>query len=304
MRYALPGSALVHACILGAALFGFVSPEAEDAPAPAPVRVSIVALSTVTSNSTEVLESDASVSAVSAGSVAETVEPLPSQPVPTVEPATSEPIVPQQVDRVEPDTVDATETPPPPEAVAPLEASEIVELAADTIEPLQTASIEPVAVEDLKVPPVPRMLSFQRPSTPTPRAEIHQRRQPRPQAAPSRRGSGGENQADAVASAGSAAASGQGSGGEAEVARYPGMVIGELRRALRRTGSTRGEVIVRFTVSANGQLAAASIATSSGNDAIDSAGLATVQRAAPFPPIPPAAGRSTWTFDVPLAFGG
>ena len=33
MRYALPGSVLVHAGILGIALYGFAWPEAEDAPA-------------------------------------------------------------------------------------------------------------------------------------------------------------------------------------------------------------------------------------------------------------------------------
>src|SRR5690606_3327021 len=116
---------------------------------------------------------------------------------------------------------------------------------------------------------------------------------------------GGRNQADAVAAAGApAAASGQGSGGQAEVARYPSVVIRELRRALRRSGSGRGEVVVRFTVSAAGQLAGVSVARSSGNQAVDAAGLATVQRAAPFPPIPPGAGRSSWTFDVPLAFEG
>ncbi len=320
MRYALPGSALVHAGILGVALIGFAWPEAEDAPAPAPVSVSIVALSTVASNSTEVVESDSTVSAVSAGSAVETVEPLTPEAIQPVEPI-SEPVAPQQVEEIEPETVDKAAPPTPEQAIAeavePVNIPELQELASTdveavesaltAVEPLQTAAIEPVSVEDLKVAPVPHTLSFQRPSAPTPRPEAQPRQQPQPrrEAPPSQAGNGGQNQADAVASAGAAAAaSGQGSGGQAEVARYPSIVIGELRRALRRTGSSRGEVVVRFTVSASGQLAGVAVASSSGNNAVDAAGIATVQRAAPFPPIPPASGRGSWTFDVPLAFGG
>jgi protein TonB len=62
--------------------------------------------------------------------------------------------------------------------------------------------------------------------------------------------------------------------------------------------------VVRFTVLANGQVTDLGIGRSSGNGAVDQAGLATVSRAAPFPVIPNAANRSSWTFDVPLAFGG
>jgi protein TonB len=61
---------------------------------------------------------------------------------------------------------------------------------------------------------------------------------------------------------------------------------------------------VRFTVLADGSVAGISIGRSSGNAAIDQAGLATVSRAAPFPPIPDGANRADWTFDVPLEFRG
>jgi periplasmic protein TonB len=61
-------------------------------------------------------------------------------------------------------------------------------------------------------------------------------------------------------------------------------------------------VHVTFTVAASGAAGGIGIARSSGNTAIDQAGLETVARAAPFPAIPSGAGRQSWTFTVPLAF--
>ena len=35
---------------------------------------------------------------------------------------------------------------------------------------------------------------------------------------------------------------------------------------------------------------------------LDQAAVETVQRAAPFPPIPPETGRASWPFTVPMSF--
>lgn len=307
MQYALPGSALVHAGLLSLFLIGFNWSDVEDAPAPAPVSVSIVALSTVATNSTQVIQSDATVTALSSGSAEDTIEALAPESIEPVEPQTA-PVPPEELMPLGSD--DPTE-PSSAEPVQPLVAPATVELTTDSInpidatstpvEPRQTASIDPVSVDDFKVAPVPKTLSFERPSTPTPRP-LAQPPKPR---TPGPTGNSGQSQADSVASAGApATASGDGGGGQAEVARYPSVVISKLRRALRKTGSSRGEVVVRFTVTASGQLADVSIARSSGNSTVDQAGIATVQRAAPFPAIPSAASRNSWTFDVPLAFGG
>jgi protein TonB len=91
--------------------------------------------------------------------------------------------------------------------------------------------------------------------------------------------------------------------GNAAVSNYPGTVTSKLRRALRR-GRLRGEVLVSFVVASNGSVTGVGIGRSSGIAAVDKAGMDTVRRAAPFPPIPADAGRSTWAFNVPLAFGG
>ncbi|MBZ9654427.1 TonB family protein [Phyllobacterium lublinensis] len=92
--------------------------------------------------------------------------------------------------------------------------------------------------------------------------------------------------------------------GNAAVSNYPGTVTSKLRRALRRQGRLRGEVHVQFVVASNGSVTGVDIGRSSGNAAVDKAGMDTVRRAAPFPPIPADAGRSNWAFNVPLAFGG
>ena len=345
MRRALPGSALVHVAVLGTALVGFSWPEGEDAPAAEAVTVNIVAMTSVSANATEVLQSDATLNLVSSGMAASalpTIEPVEPEPVQLLaEPVTAlppEPRTPASTEAISPTSSDevAPIEPPPlvpvdtrtqPTAVEPqtpdpiqsateaepleittevasLNSTAVSSLAAQPPAATPPPALEPLSSEDLKTAPIPQTLSFERTSRPTyPRQP---RQQSRPSASqPSQSGNGGANNADAVASAGGAAQqAGSGSGGDAEVARYASQVLGKLRRALRRSNGPRGEVLIRFTVQANGQVSSIGIGRSSGNAAVDQAGLATVNRAAPFPPIPPQANRSTWTFDVPLAFGG
>lgn len=95
--------------------------------------------------------------------------------------------------------------------------------------------------------------------------------------------------------------------GNASVSNYPGKVYAKLRRSLRypseaRRKRIRGEVHVRFTVSRSGGVGSIRVARSSGSALLDGAALETVRRAAPFPEIPAAAGRSSWSFTVPLSF--
>jgi protein TonB len=315
MQWALPGSALVHAAVIGLALIGFAWPEPDDAPAAEAVSVSIVTLLNVSANATELVQSDSTVNLVSSGSVAaaspiESLEPETVTPIAPVQPAAQQPL---RSDPIEPGPVDTVELEPP----EPLMANPTIELAelsstalsaqtSQAVAATPTPTLEPISSADLKTAPIPQTLSFERPSQPTrpnPAPAQPKPRAPAPQ--PSQSGNGGASNADAVAAAGSAAQqAGAGNGGDAEVARYPSEVLGRLRRALRSNSSSRGEVVVRFTVLANGQVSGISIGRSSGNAAVDQAGLATVTRAAPFPPIPAQANRSNWTFDVPLAFGG
>jgi protein TonB len=95
--------------------------------------------------------------------------------------------------------------------------------------------------------------------------------------------------------------------GNAAVSNYPGTVVAKLRRALRYPSEARsrrlnGVAQVRFVVGGSGDVGSVGLAASSGSPVLDKAALATVRRAAPFPPIPEGAGRRSWTFTVPLAF--
>ena len=373
MRYALPGSALVHVAVLGAGLLAFAWPEPDAAPSMETVTVDVISVASVSSNQTSTIDSDASETLVSSGAEAtppttsETLEPIEPEPLtPTTPPtqpvaaATLEPTEPPPVETAEPPPVEAAEPLPPTPvetatavtpttatpvepvierletallstlAPSPLTATPLAPLPPPEAEtppepaqaavPVESSVIEPESATDLKVAPVPQTLTIKRTSEPTypdrPRqqqaSQRPQRTQPTPERTqpraepPAQAGNGGQNNADAVASRASASQQGNsGSGGNADVARYPNQVLSKLRRALRYprgAGGAAGEVQVQFTVSAGGSPSGIRIARSSGNAAIDQAGLDTVARASPFPPIPAGANRSNWAFTVPLAF--
>ncbi|GAA0777460.1 TonB family protein [Roseibium denhamense] len=91
--------------------------------------------------------------------------------------------------------------------------------------------------------------------------------------------------------------------GNAAVSNYPGKVYRQLLRAVRapRSGRPpRRDAQVRFTVNAAGAVSGIRLFQSSGSTAFDKAVQAAVRSAAPFPAIPPAANRSTWTFTLPV----
>ncbi|RJT32829.1 TonB family protein [Mesorhizobium waimense] len=127
-------------------------------------------------------------------------------------------------------------------------------------------------------------------------------------------GSGGQNEADARRGVAEGEADGKTTSksqggksgvGNASVSNYPGKVAAKLRRALRgiprsARAKARNDVQVTFVVSASGGVVGIRVARSSGSPELDAAALAVIRRAAPFPPIPADAGRSSWAFTLPL----
>jgi protein TonB len=117
---------------------------------------------------------------------------------------------------------------------------------------------------------------------------------------------GNEGNADTEAQAGrQAGAAGKSQeAGQAEVSRYEGQVQRKVARALRFPSGARDQGVaqVQFVVAASGAVSQVRVVRSAGSAALDSAAIEAVQRAAPFPPIPAAAGRSSWTFAMPLTF--
>lgn len=169
--------------------------------------------------------------------------------------------------------------------------------AAGNVEPLPPAaaaqSLQPLAPVP---PPEARAGRRRTDSSASPRR--------RPETAPAagrRRGSGGHGRRDAASGDGGTA----GGAGSAAVSGYPGRIRTRLLRALRSAAAggrrpMRGEAEVGFTIAGDGSVSGLRIVRSSGRAALDEAMLGAVRRAAPFPAIPPEAGRSSWSFQVPL----
>lgn len=219
---------------------------------------------------------------------AEPVEPAEAAPTQTkdVVPAEAEP--------------EPAEPPPPETAPKPIEKK-----AEKPIEEKPT----PKKVE---AKPEPRKKAEPRPAN---AAAIAKPDKPAPKKKQkSMAGNGGQNPGDAKRGApdgeakGNTTAKSKGkasSVGNASVSNYPGKVLAKLRRSLRgiprsAISRARNDVQVSFVVSASGEVGSVRISRSSGSPELDSAALAVVRRAAPFPPIPPEAGRSNWQFTLPL----
>lgn len=221
--------------------------------------------------------------------------PASAKPVQTAEVAPAIPVdraVPVELDAGAKNAADPVPTAKPP----------VVEPATPTVAQSATESpLIPVAVTQPAQPaarkPPPRP---ERPERPT------SRRRPAPAKPRSfaNAGSGGKTKASSQAAP--AFRSGAGAadqGGSAADTHYPGMVLAQLRRALRRPANGGfGEVKVGFTVLAGGGVADIHVVSSSGSAVLDEAAADTVSRAAPFPPIPSDAGRASWSFVMPLSF--
>lgn len=63
-----------------------------------------------------------------------------------------------------------------------------------------------------------------------------------------------------------------------------------------------GTVVVRFTVGPQGELISREVATSSGSKLLDDAAVASIDRAAPFPPMPDEAADGPMVVSVPFKF--
>lgn len=336
MRGAVPLSVALHAGILGVVLLaGFVPAGEVEAES---VAVDIVTLEvavvtqplTVPSEATETLVSvgtDAAAPETLVADLAEPVAPL-LPPVETAQPIPAVALMPIETeDLASAEILVATAVDAPdlqslaPQSVAP-EAIEVTRAAAvpaepAEIDPVEVASIAPLnaALTELKATPVPlprpigREAERQAEPAETPvktkPKKPTEKPAPKPQQLASL-GNGGADNADTQARKAAAGGKGKKSdGGSGATSKYPGQVQVRVSRATRYPASAKGgsgEAHVTFTVAANGGVSRIKLSRSSGNAALDDAALAAVERAAPFPPIPEDAGRTSWTFTVPVAF--
>lgn len=341
MRNALPASILVHVALLGGAWLALNWSPAPDETGVESVSVDIVSLEEFTSTATSTAQSSATESLVAAGAKAiepvettEAAEPVetavaePAEPV-EAEAEATDPVetasvqaAPTEHVEVE-ETVSAevlmaalTETAVPVEGLAPGSvsaiATQVTPTAPEVLEPIE--ELAPVAPSPLPRPKFETKVAEAKPEPKKPEPEKAEPEKPtkkKPLAEqpkktkPVQAGNGGKSNADVAASAPSGGKGASDAAGNAAVSKYPGQVQRALRRALRfpkGAGSARGEVQVTFVVSSSGAASQIAVSQSSGHAVLDKEAIATVKRAAPFPPIPEAAGRNSWTFTMPLAF--
>ncbi len=102
--------------------------------------------------------------------------------------------------------------------------------------------------------------------------------------------------------ASAAAAAGNGS-----AADYVAVVRAWLERhkrypRLARQRGTQGVAVVVFSIRADGTLLSHQVAQSSGHASLDRAAADMVERASPFPPVPPGLGGGRLTLTVPVDF--
>lgn len=112
-------------------------------------------------------------------------------------------------------------------------------------------------------------------------------------------GNGGENEADSAAAEAAGGQQGKVSTEGGNSAAYAGKVRAKVIKALKRPSGRydAGEVRVSFTIDAGGRLVDVRLTGSSGDDKVDKAALAAVNRAAPFPSFSEGGSRS---FTFPL----
>jgi protein TonB len=160
--------------------------------------------------------------------------------------------------------------PPPPEEVKPDELRDVIASEASTVEQQVVKTEEPPPIKE---PPPPEAVQAQ--SQPEQIAVVTQQ-------------SSGEAQ----------------SGGNAKMlGLYLGQVNDHVQRAkVNPRSSIAGTVIIRFTIGVDGKLLSKEIAKSSGSKVLDDAATAALDRAAPFPPIPPEVSIKPLAFTQPFKF--
>ncbi|MFA7306606.1 MAG: energy transducer TonB [Hyphomicrobium sp.] len=160
--------------------------------------------------------------------------------------------------------------PPPPEQVKPDELRDVIASDESSVVTEVVKTEEPPPIEE---PPPPEAIQAQ--SQPEQVAVVTQQ-------------SSGEAQ----------------SGGNAKMlGLYLGQINDHVQRAkVNPRSSIAGTVIVRYTIDVDGKLLSKEVAKSSGSKVLDDAATAALDRAAPFPPIPPQVSVKPLAFTQPFKF--
>jgi len=193
---------------------------------------------------------------------------------------------------VKPDTTTAADSPEARQAP--------VQTAAVSAPPKQIEAVDPGPVPP---PPIKPETPRQEPAVKD-RSTAAKPDRKAPEAAPDTRAGAGGKSARTAQKGGSQKQGADEAAGNSDVTNYPAMIHRRLVRAMRapRGGrKARQDALVRFTVASNGSVAGVRLVRSSGSTQFDRMVLKAVRSAAPFPPIPAASGKKSWTFTLPVA---
>lgn len=237
---------------------------------------------------------------------------------------------------ITPEQIEPEEFEPVPQEIAEIKPEEIVPqeiepMPIDPVEPLDVEPVSPETVETMEIQgaeveiaaiPIPEIKPEVEPEAkaeviePVPEKKVEKKPVKKVKKKVAKKaGEKGKSrqtatrgQVDGSADVKTASLGGQKKGnssraGNAAVSNYPGKIRREINRAKRRvSGGHSGSVVVSFVVSANGRATSIRVAKSSGVAVLDKAAADSIRRASPFPRIPEAAGRSSWSFNVPIVF--
>lgn len=297
MRWASAASVTVHlGLIAGAWLFLQLTPE-DLTFSEAAVSIDIISTEEAVTEPSDAV-SEESVNLVSAGMTQSASEPE------TAPPPVTEPVAPSNAPILERLDQAATiaDLEPTPEvittaSISPLAAVQPVE----SPEPVKIANLnpmpEPIVEDVVETPPVPAPRLVRKPVEKQ-KAEPVEAKKPKQVAS---LGNGGEAEADSAAKAAGGSTGKVVSAGKGAIDAYEGKVRAKFLKALRKPkDAKRGEVRVIFRLDANGRVIKSKLSRSSGDDKLDQAALAAIERAAPYPPIPAGAGKSTWDITIPI----
>lgn len=92
-------------------------------------------------------------------------------------------------------------------------------------------------------------------------------------------------------------------GSTADKRAYLGKLQSQLEgKKVQPHSPLKGTVVVRFTLDPSGAIVSREVAESSGSKVLDDAALASIDRAAPFPPMPESISDATMVVSVPFKF--
>lgn len=161
--------------------------------------------------------------------------------------------------------------PPPPKEVKPDELRDVIASAESTVEQQVVKTDQPPPLHDQ--PPEPDV--------------VRTESQPQQVAVVTEQSSGEAK-----------------SGGNAKLfGLYLGQINDHVQRAkVNPRSRVAGTVVMRFTIGVDGHLLSKEIASSSGSKVLDDAATQALDRAAPFPPIPPEISIKPLAFTQPFKF--